>query len=264
MQRNDDTWTSDAIRDGKIDAIRDRVLKEPGYLESRDFVDETPLSAAIVWGQVELVRFLLEQGANPNVEFNDGESCLRMAAASDRDGAGDIVALLIAAGADVREEEAIGDTPLHAAASNGNVEIARQLIEAGADVNRRTEIDGGDTPLLSAAFSGEPETVRFLLEHGADATMRNEISDRTPLETARYIQRGPDPEVYEMLKKEDFKVDVDELFGEMDLPMEQMDLHREAFENLDMAESYLENSKSLAESGNYEEVIRILKEHQKK
>ena len=264
MQRNDDTWTSDAIRDGKIDAIRQRVLDEPGYLASRDFVNDTPLLTAIGWDHVELVRFLLNQGANPNVAVEDGYTCLRSAVESDNAVSGEIVSLLIAAGADVREEATVGATPLHTAASRGFVEKARQLIDAGADVNRRTEIDGGETPLMNAAFTGWPKMVQFLLDRGADAAMRNGITERTPLEIARDAATGPDPEVYEMLKNEDFKVDVGEQFGDMDLTKEQMELLRKNFENLDMPEEYVKNSKSLAESGDHEEVIRILEEHQEK
>jgi len=59
-----------------------------------------------------------------------------------------------------------GATPLTAAAETGEIEIARLLIERGAEVNHR---DGRfQTPLFLAVSQGDLAMARFLLEHGAD------------------------------------------------------------------------------------------------
>ena len=64
-----------------------------------------------------------------------------------------------------------GDLPLHVAAALGRLDIARLLIDAGADVN------GGDvdesTPLDVAAIRRQPEMVNLLLKHGADLNHRD-------------------------------------------------------------------------------------------
>ena len=58
MTRNaDDQWTSDALQRGDLEAIRQRVLAEPDYLERRDFVGDTPLRSVIGYGNLELVEF---------------------------------------------------------------------------------------------------------------------------------------------------------------------------------------------------------------
>jgi len=86
------------------------------------------------------------------------------------------------------------------------------LIDAGADVNRRKEIDASETPLMEAAFTGQPSTVRRLLAHGADPSMRDTINKRTPLEIAEAAAKGPDPDVVNYLRNENIQIDVDELF----------------------------------------------------
>ena len=64
-------------------------------------------------------------------------------------------------------EDAIGITPLYAAASNGSVNCVPLLIEAGAHKDKgRTDI--GQTPLHAAAQNGHLEVVRFLVESGAN------------------------------------------------------------------------------------------------
>ncbi len=62
-------------------------------------------------------------------------------------------------------------TPLISAAVFGKTEIARVLIEAGAEVNLKN--NEGSTPLHSAAFLCRLEIVEMLLENGADKDLLN-------------------------------------------------------------------------------------------
>ena len=66
-------------------------------------------------------------------------------------------------------EQKRGRTPLMSAAFKGETQSVRQLIEAGADVNAKTNIDVGDrTPLMVASEAGREEVVKLLLEAGAN------------------------------------------------------------------------------------------------
>ena len=75
-----------------------------------------------------------------------------------------------------------GLTPLSWTVFAGEVEIAEQLIKAGADVNRKNR-DGG-TPLHEAAFMGQDQIARILLQNGADVEARDENGE-TPLNRAQ-------------------------------------------------------------------------------
>ena len=63
-----------------------------------------------------------------------------------------------------------GDTALHHAARNGDIEIVELLVSRGADVNARS--DHGHFPLYCAAGHGHLETTRYLMENGADLEAR--------------------------------------------------------------------------------------------
>ena len=80
-----------------------------------------------------------------------------------------------------RNEDGYEDatTPLHQAASDGNIELVKSLLASGADPNkgqRSTDEDGDvnvGTPLYWAADGGYTEMVRILLASGARQDLDN-------------------------------------------------------------------------------------------
>lgn len=70
---------------------------------------------------------------------------------------------------------------LHTALSNGDVAVAQQAIEKGADPNANF---GGETPLHWAVENGQKAFVRILLEHGAKLSPRTRFYQLTPLHIA--------------------------------------------------------------------------------
>ena len=71
----------------------------------------------------------------------------------------------------VNSRNCVGDTPLHAAATWGDCDAIRTLVEAGAEVNVVGEL--GDTPLHDAALQGNRSAFDLLLSLGADSKIRN-------------------------------------------------------------------------------------------
>ena len=97
-----------------------------------------------------------------------------------REGQLNVARALIEAGADVNAKEDDGWTPLHHCAQKGHLEVVRVLIEKGADVNAKE--DDGRTPLHLSASKGHPEVARALIEKGADVNAKNDDGE-TPLHT---------------------------------------------------------------------------------
>lgn len=124
------------------------------------------------------VTACLEAGADLNAIDDDtwwprtrGSTPLHSAARYSRDRA--VIAVLLAAGADVNARTRHGMTPLHAAVgANRNLGVVEELVAAGADLNAR---DGdGNTPLHTSWYSRDPSVVHLLLELGADRTLVND------------------------------------------------------------------------------------------
>jgi len=98
---------------------------------------------------------------------------------------GDLKAMekFVADGIDVNQADAAtGMPPLMYAALFGEAEIARMLLDRGAEVNARNK--DGNTALHSAAFLGRTSTVALLLERGADREIRGNDRSR-PVESAQ-------------------------------------------------------------------------------
>ena len=80
------------------------------------------------------------------------------------------------------------ETPLHPASYIGQVEVARTLIEHGADRMTAQNIDGS-TPLHLASYWGRVDVARMLIEHGADVTAQKSEGE-TPLHLASKMGQG--------------------------------------------------------------------------
>lgn len=93
---------------------------------------------------------------------------------------------LLAEGADVDFKDVNKLTPLYFAAMHGHVEIARGLLDKGADPNIARE-DSLGPPLVRAAYDGDLKMLALLLEKGADIN-NIDYSRRTALHAA--IDRG--------------------------------------------------------------------------
>jgi ankyrin repeat protein len=134
------------------------------YLLENSFnVDKTmALIAASEHGYIEIVRRLIEKGANLNIQNEEGETALIIASGN---GYTDIVRLLIEAGATLDIQDKDGDTALMLASST---EIVRLLIEAGINLNIQN--NDGHTALITATKRNAIEIARLLIEAGAART----------------------------------------------------------------------------------------------
>jgi ankyrin repeat protein len=104
---------------------------------------------------------------NVEIRTDHDESPLMMAALK---GQLDLARQLIARGADVNKT---GWTPLHYAATGGHLEIIQLLLDNYAYID--AESPNGSTPLMMAAHYGTPAAVKLLLDAGADPRLRNQL-----------------------------------------------------------------------------------------
>lgn len=117
----------------------------------------TPLHGAACYGHFEVVRYLVSNGAQKEVQDDDGLTPLHLAALRGRL---EIVKYLIAEGAQVNKQCKYGTTPLHKAAQHGHFEVVKHLVEKGAQIDIQDNV--GSTPLLLAAENDCVEEVKYL------------------------------------------------------------------------------------------------------
>ncbi len=125
----------------------------------------TPLMYAALYGDVAMMRLLIEHGADPKSHNNAGATAL-MWAAADLEKA----RLLIEHGADMNARSEDGRTPLIIAAGQfGTSAVVKLLLDRGANPNAKAPaLFGETTPLSEAANVGEEASIRMLIDHGAD------------------------------------------------------------------------------------------------
>jgi ankyrin repeat protein len=124
----------------------------------------SPLGLASFFKRRDVVKVLLERDAKPSVPSRDqGFTPLHSAVATDAgDAIHEIVRLLLDGGADPNAKSREGGTPLHSAAFTGDLEIAELLLAYGADPNATGPKD--QTPLDIARDRRNVE-VAALLHH---------------------------------------------------------------------------------------------------
>ena len=122
---------------------------------------------AVVNGNVETAKCLIEKGAEVNAKDNDGWTPLIMAA---RSGHIETAKFFVDNGAEVNAKDNDGWTSLIWAVWFGHTETAKLLIENGAEVNAKDNF--GRTPLIWAASNGHTEAAKCLIEKGADPNIK--------------------------------------------------------------------------------------------
>lgn len=174
-----------AAENGSLDMTR--LLLNAGANPNEKLLSgETIVMTAAQSGNGAVVRALLDAGADPNGAVTREQTALMWAA---NRGHGEAVAALIEYGADIHARSLVrehyvksekeqdsndvykhwvqlgGNNPLMFAARSGELESARHLIAAGADVNAVNAF--GTSPLILAVHSGNVDLIQLLIASGA-------------------------------------------------------------------------------------------------
>jgi len=158
-----------AIKDN--DDVLARKIVSSGLNVNLFYCDSfTPLHHAINVKNTAMSLYLLDHGFS-NINSTDirGETPLHRAAWNDQL---EVAKKLLALGAELEAKNFFGYTPLHLAAANGRLELVKYLISVGSQVNAKSNV--GNTPLHRAKCRGHPKVVKYLMEQGADSNIRND------------------------------------------------------------------------------------------
>ena len=133
------------------------------FCTTDDKYHDTPLTQASVDGGLEVVRVLLEGGANVESTNADGRTALHCAAYN---GHLDVCRLLLDWGAKVDPVDVWEDTPLLDASSRGHLSVVQLLVKRGADVSIKSK--SGNTARELARISGKKDMSEWLdsISHG--------------------------------------------------------------------------------------------------
>lgn len=140
--------------------------------------EETPLFGCVLGGHCNVTEYLIDQGADLQIQNKDEWRPLHVATYNNEE---DLARLLVDRAASLEVRDNRGMAPLHLAAEEGNAEVLGCLLELGADITSKD--DEGETPLHIAANQKQAGIVDILLGHDADVSARCYYS-RTPLDVA--------------------------------------------------------------------------------
>ena len=153
----------EAAATGRLQRLAELVENDPSLVDAYAQDGFQPLGLAAFFGHLEVVEYLLVKGAEVNSASRNQMQVMPLHAAVAREG-GEIAKALLEQGAQVNARQQDDFTPLHAAAQNGQVEIAQLLLDFGAEVNAR--MSNSKTPLALAEEFNHAEVASLLKRRG--------------------------------------------------------------------------------------------------
>jgi ankyrin repeat protein len=146
-----------------------------------------PLSAALhcaaFEGHLEVVKYLLQYKADPDLTDTRGFHALQLAASKGRDA---VAQALIAGGAGLEARTKHGGTALHVAVASNFPSMVQLLLDAGADKEARDA--GGNTPLGTACGLGRKAIFDLLRAAAANMDVMSDVKETLLIKVARGIR----------------------------------------------------------------------------
>jgi uncharacterized protein len=149
----------EAVVAGDANMVTAMLDQNPSLLNQHAADGFTPLGLAAYFGRVDVANVLLVRKADPNVAASNGFGVapLHSAVAANQY---DIVKLLLDAGANPNAVQQKDITPLHSAVHLGNAQIVSLLLAHGAD--KQAQTDNGKTPIDLAPAENVKELRKLL------------------------------------------------------------------------------------------------------
>lgn len=165
VQRGAELSVFEACAVGELTRVQDQIKQQPDLIDAYAPDGFQPLGLAAFFGHTALVEWLLEVGALVNSPSRNPLRVMPLhSAVANRHP--EIVRLLLDHGADVNATQADDFTPLHEAAQNGMLEVTQWLIERGAQINPCLS-SSSKTPLALAIEGQHVAVANLLKQYGA-------------------------------------------------------------------------------------------------
>ncbi|MEZ5290015.1 MAG: ankyrin repeat domain-containing protein [Vicinamibacterales bacterium] len=162
---------ADAAMNGDRTAVR-TLLQQGSDVNAAQGDGMTALHWAAMKGDAELAQMLVYAGANVKATTRLGANTPLIVAA--RNGRPDVVKVLLEAGAEPDAATSTGTTPLMLAAASGSVDAVKALLAAGAKVDA-TESSMEQTPLMFAAANSRVDVMQALIAAGASVKKMSKV-----------------------------------------------------------------------------------------
>jgi ankyrin repeat protein len=151
-------------RTGRL-TLLERLMSMSMGGDHSDYAQPTAVILAADKGNAEIVKLLLDKGADPNLAEGGGGTPLMYASMSDNS---DCVRFLLKAGAKVNAKDTDGVPSLQRASVYCRPDSVKLLLQNRADPNATA--NDGSTAIMYAAREGNIEITRSLIAAGADVT----------------------------------------------------------------------------------------------
>ena len=156
-----------AAETSTLDVIQ--YLVAQGANVNAQYWRHTPLHEAAKKNSLEVLQYLISQGADVHAKGYEGSTLLHYAAEGN---SVEVLQYLVSQGADVLAKGSLGWTPIHKVAESNTLEVLQYLISQGADVDEET--GGGDTPLhLAINKNLNMPVVEYLVFKSSDVNVKN-------------------------------------------------------------------------------------------
>lgn len=196
-------------------SIRDLIAKGADVNFKEEFTNKTALMNAALNSSLNIMKSLLDAGADVNIQNNYGETALMIFVKNFKNPTSPssseikIAKAFLNYGTDVDIADNMGKTVLMLV---GELSLAKKIIERSKNINQLNE--DGDTALIHASYHGSDAIVKHLIKNGADVDIKGD-GGLTAEENA--VNRSGDPKenvrytnIVKMLKKaSNNNVDVD-------------------------------------------------------
>lgn len=245
-----------AIVSGDITQVKTIIAKDRSKIYAKDSLEETPLHKAVKLGHLEIVKYLVSEGANTNTKDQYGDTALHDAV---QFGAGEekekIIRYLLSNGANADIKNNLGSSPLYLSIYFCDLNLIKDLVAAGADVNTSNNL--GDTPLIVSIKKESVEKAEYLISKGADVNESNQLG-ATALHYAASIN---DRDLVELLVSNGANIKSQDNNGKTALSYAKENGHTEIIEflatkNISSDPKYIvQESKTDLHSKTYQDII---------